>query len=123
MATIFLSYQKRDRALAERMAAALKREGLSVWWDDDLTPRESWDRKIEREIAVAEHVLVLWTRNAVESDWVKIEANYARNCTPSKLVQARFDHSNVPMAFSMIQYVDLQYEQPTQSPSWPRLVE
>lgn len=107
MANVFLSYQKRDRDLAERMAAALKAEGLSVWWDDDLTPRESWDRTIEREIAAAEHVLVLWTKHSVESDWVRIEANYARNCEPSKLIQARFDDVTIPMAFSMIQYVDL----------------
>jgi hypothetical protein len=122
MTRVFLSYQKRDRDLAERMAAALKAEGVSVWWDDDLTPRESWDRTIEREIAAADHVLVLWTANSVESDWVRIEGNYARNCTPSKLIQARFDHAAIPIAFSMIQYVDLQRDRLKAGQGWQRLL-
>lgn len=122
MAKIFLSYSKRDLVLAEQVAQCLRAEGLTVWWDKEITPREGWDRAIEREIAAADHVLALWTRNSVESDWVRIEANYARNCRPSKLVQARFDESEVPIAFSMIQFVDLDRECPPQSAEWSRLV-
>jgi hypothetical protein len=122
VAKIFLSYQKNDRELAERIALAIRAEGLTVWWDDELTPRESWDRTIEREIATADHVLVLWTRNSVESDWVRIEANYGRNCQPSKLVQARFDHASIPMAFSMIQYVDLKKDDISSQSNWSKLI-
>lgn len=122
MAKIFLSYSKRDHMLAEGVANALRGEGLTVWWDKQITPREGWDRAIEREIASADHVLALWTRNSVESDWVRIEANYARNCRPSKLVQARFDDSQVPIAFSLIQFVELDRGNPAQSAEWERLV-
>jgi hypothetical protein len=123
LADIFISYSKRDRPLAVAVSGLLRGRGYSVWWDEDMTPRESWDRIIEREIATARSVLVLWTNNAVASDWVRIEANYARNCKPSKLIQARFDNCDVPLAFSMIQYVDLPWERPDRSPSWPRLME
>lgn len=122
MANVFLSYQKRDAALALRMVQLLNGAGLTVWWDDDLTPRESWDRIIEREIHQADQVLVLWTPNSVQSEWVRIEANYALNCTPSKLVQARFDAAQVPIAFSMRQYVDLDFAKPDRGPSWDRLL-
>ncbi len=122
MADVFLSYQKRDATLAVRMVQLLNGAGLTVWWDQDLTPRESWDRVIEREIADADHVLVLWTPNSVQSEWVRIEANYALNCTPSKLVQARFDAAQVPIAFSMRQYVDLDFAKPDRGPSWDRLL-
>lgn len=122
MANVFLSYQKRDAALALRMVQLLNGAGLTVWWDDDLTPRESWDRIIEREIHQADQVLVLWTPNSVQSEWVRIEANYALNCTPSKLVQARFDAAQVPIAFSMRQYVDLDFAEPDRGPSWDRLL-
>lgn len=123
LADIFLSYQKRDIDLARRMVAALTREGFSVWWDDRLDSFESWDRTIEREIAAADAVLVLWTPNSVQSDWVRIEANYAKTCTPSKLVQARFSGCEVPMAFSMNQYVDLNWDRPASTPQWARLLE
>ena len=122
MARIFLSYSKRDRDLAERVAEALQRAGLCIWWDQEISPRESWDRIIEREIAAADHVLALWTANSVESDWVRIEANYALNCRPKKLVQARFDDSHVPIAFTMIQFVDLDREKLESGTEWERLL-
>ncbi|MEA3014023.1 MAG: hypothetical protein QOD42_2568 [Sphingomonadales bacterium] len=121
MAQVFISYQKRDRALVERIRDVLAEAGLSVWWDDNVTPRENWDRALEREIGIGPHVLVLWTRNSVDSDWVRIEANYARN--KGKLVQARFDNSEIPIAFSMIQYVGLNWESPQNSTGWPKLLE
>jgi hypothetical protein len=121
VAQVFISYNKRDRALVERVRDALADAELSVWWDDDVTPREHWDRTLEREIGVADHVLVLWTRNSVESDWVRIEANYGRN--NGKLVQARFDHSAIPIAFTLTQYVDLSWEAPEASADWPKLLE
>lgn len=122
MANVFLSYQKRDAPLALRVVQLLNRAGLTVWWDNDLTPRESWDRIIDREIHQADKVLVLWTPHSVQSEWVRIEANYALNCTPSKLVQARFDAAQVPIAFSMRQYVDLDFTYPDRGPSWDRLL-
>lgn len=123
MADIFLSYQKRDIDLARRVDAALQRAGFTVWWDDNLSSLEQWDRTIEREIAAAGAVLVLWTPNSVQSDWVRVEANYAKNCTPSKLVQARFAGAEVPMAFSLNQYVDLPWDRPAQGGGWKRLLE
>lgn len=123
MARVFLSYSKLDRELAAYIAAALRRQGLSVWWDQDVTPRENWDRTIEREIAAAERVFVLWTpHSAIQSDWVRIEANYAVNCKPSKLVQVRFDNCEIPMAFSLVQYLDLDRANPEGSAGWPRLL-
>lgn len=67
VADVFLSYKKEDRAKAERAVAALEAAGYSVWWDDDLTPRNSWDAEIEREIAAAKAVLVLWPPRARET--------------------------------------------------------
>ena len=38
MADIFLSYKKEDRVIAQRLVAALRKAGKSVWWDDALNP-------------------------------------------------------------------------------------
>jgi hypothetical protein len=123
MARVFLSYSKLDRPLAARVADALRLRGLSVWWDQELTPRENWDLTIEREITDAEYVLVLWTRNStLASAWVRIEANYAVNCKPSKLVQVRFDDCTIPMAFSLVQYLDLDPAAFEWSADWGRAI-
>ena len=105
MADVFISYKKEDRALAERAVKALEGAGYSVWWDDRITPLEHWDRLIENEIEAAKAVLVLWTARSVESDWVRIEANFgAEN---SKLVQARIGACKTPLAYSMLQRAEL----------------
>ena len=75
MADIFLSYKKEDRVIAERLVAALRKAGKSVWWDDALNPQQAWDAMIEREIAAAAYVVVLWTPRSVTSDWVRSEAH------------------------------------------------
>ena len=74
-----MSYRKDDRPIAERLVTALRAAGKSVWWDDALAPTEAWDAMIEKEIAAAKVVLVLWTPRSVQSDWVRSEAHYAQD--------------------------------------------
>ena len=107
MAEIFLSYCNTDRDLARKLVSSLETEGISVWWDDRLTPVEQWDRLIEKEIRAANTVLVLWTPQSVESDWVRIEANFGRD--QKKLLQARFEGCAVPLQFTLLQWVDLDH--------------
>lgn len=124
MADVFVSYQKRDRALAQRVVNALSQSGYSVWWDDRLTPAERWDRMIERELLQAKCVLVLWTPRSVESEWVRIEANAAKGAKPPKLVQARFEQCELPIAFSLTQFADVaERDLGTQSDGWIKVVE
>lgn len=123
MADVFVSYQKADRKLAERVVDALADAGYSVWWDDRLTPAESWDRLIEREIAAAKCVLVLWTERSVGSDWVRIEANFAKDARPSKLIQARFDTCAIPMAYSLIQHADVSARSLERDAGWLKVLQ
>jgi hypothetical protein len=68
MADIFLSYKKEGIEMANRLVAALRTEGMSVWWDDGLTPREAWDTTIERELSTASTIVVLWSPRSVSSE-------------------------------------------------------
>lgn len=63
MADIFFSYSKHDRGKAEQLALALEAEGWSVWWDRAISPGQTWEDVIEREIASASCVVVLWPEN------------------------------------------------------------
>lgn len=106
MADIFISYSKQNRDLAERVERGLRRAGYTVWWDNSLTPQESWQTTLERELTTAQVVLVLWTKESVKSEWVLIETEKARSL--GKLQQALCDEVEVPMFASRIQYADLR---------------
>ncbi len=105
MADVFISYKKEDRANVERIVKALQTEGLSVWWDDSLTPKASWDTEIERELSQAAAALVLWTPLSVASDWVRTEAHFAQE--RGKLIPVMLENCKLPIAFLLKQTIDL----------------
>ena len=105
MAEVFISYKKEDSAGAERVANALREEGFSVWWDNELTPRMAWDAMLEREIGQAAAVVVLWTPRSVQSEWVRTEAHYGQD--RGKLVPALIEKCELPIAFMLRQTVSL----------------
>jgi adenylate cyclase len=106
LADVFVSYARSDEAVARRIANALAKAGLDVWWDADLPAHRAYSDVIERNLAEAKAVLVLWSKSAAASQWVRAEADFARNA--GKLVQAQLDGTLPPMPFNQIQCADLK---------------
>lgn len=105
MSDVFVSYKREDAEFAGRMVEGLRESGLSVWWDDGITPRQSWDNEIEQAISAASTVVVLWSPRSVTSDWVRTEAHFGRE--RGKLVPALIEQCTIPIAFSLTQTVNL----------------
>src|SRR5262245_56648280 len=105
MAQVFVSYKKEDFETAGRVVTALKENGLSVWWDDSLTAKSAWDAELEREIAAAATVVVLWTPRSVNSDWVRTEAHYGLD--RGKLIPVMVEECTLPIAVMLRQTVNL----------------
>jgi hypothetical protein len=64
-----------------------------------------WDQVIETELAQAKCVIVLWSKHSVDSEWVRIEAEEARQ--RGILVPALLDDVKIPLAFRRIQAAHL----------------
>ena len=105
MADVFLSYARSDSPAADRIARALGKQGWSVWFDRELPAHRAYADVIATELEAAPAVLVLWSRASAESEWVRSEANRAREL--HKLVQARVGEVRLPMPFDQIQCADL----------------
>jgi hypothetical protein len=78
MADIFISYSRKEARPTRDVAAFLTSEGYMVWWDLDLVPGDRVAEIIERELNAADAVIVIWTNDAVVSDWVISEAEHGR---------------------------------------------
>ena len=78
---VFVSYSEKDRGLAIPIIDVLKTKGLIVWWyedDDRNTPyKMNVMKQIDDAILAAQSVLVIWTQNSINSDWVSGEAKKA----------------------------------------------
>ena len=100
MGHVFISYARPDEASASRVADALRGQGYEVWRDDELPAHKAYTEVIEERLKSAQAVVVLWSAEAVKSEWVRAEADVARNA--GTLIQATLDSSMPPLPFNQI---------------------
>ena len=106
MADVFISYARADRVAADLLLAQLDQSGRSVFLDRvRLQPGKPWEPAIKTELRTARCVLVLWSRNSVESSWVRSEAN--SGFIRGRLVQVLIEPVRLPEPFASIEAVDL----------------
>ena len=122
MADVFLSYARPSVDAAKRVAAGLRASGYTVWFDENLPAHRAYSEVIEEQLETASAVLVLWSAEAARSQWVRSEANRARET--GRLVQARLDDARLPMPFDQIQCADLRgWRGQAQAPAWQSIVD
>lgn len=103
MADIFISYAHPDRDKVARLAAYLESEGWTVWWDTDLKGGAPYRDEIMQQLAAARAVIVLWSRNSINSDFVRAEAGRAKAF--GKFIPIRDDDvrsSDIPLPFGEV---------------------
>ncbi len=105
MADVFVSYARSDKARVAPVVAAIEAQGLSVWWDPEITPGQEFDSQIEAEMQAAAAVMVVWTPASVVSRWVRGEAREAAD--RGILVPVRFAGARLPMDVRAIHTTDL----------------
>ncbi|MCI0335287.1 MAG: toll/interleukin-1 receptor domain-containing protein [Planctomycetes bacterium] len=75
---IFLSYARKDIALARELAKQLSRVGFDVWNSDEaIAPGDNWAKKIGKALDDSHLMVILLTPKAMESDWLRQEIEYA----------------------------------------------
>ena len=78
MAEVFISYSQKDRALVAPIAARLEELGVDAWYDREISAGERFGAVIRARLKEAKAVLACWSPEAIQSDWVEAEADYAR---------------------------------------------
>ncbi|MGE0046497.1 MAG: toll/interleukin-1 receptor domain-containing protein [Hyphomonadaceae bacterium] len=121
MADVFISYARDDRHRVETLNQALREIDLDVWIDARLTPGESFEAEIRREANLAKAMIVCWSPNAIESNFVHGEAGIGR--ARNVLIPLRLIACDIPLGFSRLETVDLTHWQGAQDdPEWLRVV-
>ena len=105
MSDLFISYARSTASQAQRVAEALRALGYGVWRDDELPAHRAYADVIEERLQAAKAVVVIWSAEAVKSEWVRSEADRAR--ADHKLVQLTVEACRLPMPFDQIQCADL----------------
>ena len=122
MADVFISYSRANETVVRGLAEAVACEGYSVWWDEALPPHLSYSDVITGEIGAAKAVIVVWSERAIASEWVRAEADLARN--QKKLVQTSIDGRMPPMPFNQLHFVSIgDWRGEADHPGWTRVKE
>lgn len=83
MARIFVSHSSRDADQAKQLLAWLRAQGfdqafLDIDKDSGIAPGSEWEKKLYSELARAEAVLLILTKNWFDSKWCFVEFAQAR---------------------------------------------
>src|SRR5258706_10882481 len=78
MSDVFISYARETAAKAQQIAEALRALGYGVWRDDELPAHRAYSEVIEERLRAAKAVVAIWSAEAVKSQWVRAEADVAR---------------------------------------------
>ena len=105
MQDIFLSYSRQDRKRLSHLVTALtEQRGWSIWWDENIGTGSRFTNEIKKMLAQSRCVLVAWSKNSVESDWVRSEADQGRK--RGILVPISLDGTLPPMPFDQTETTD-----------------
>jgi hypothetical protein len=118
VAEVFISYGRKDRELAARLVEL----GIDAWFDCEISSGESFGQVIRAELNEANVVLVCWSPQAIQSQWIDAEADYARGigtCVPTFVAPCAL----MP-PFNRIHTDDLSnWARSANNPTWLRLVD
>jgi adenylate cyclase len=121
MSDVFISYARSTEPQAKHIEEALLALGYGVWRDDQLPAHRAYSEVLDERLRAAKAVLVVWSAEAVKSEWVQSEADRAR--TDKKLVQLTLDGAPLPMPFDRIQCADLTgWTGDPDAPGWRKVV-
>jgi hypothetical protein len=117
---VFISYSRKDAARAKAFAEAFEADGVATFWDRAIPAGVRWDDYLERKLAEADIVLVLWSEASLASPYVKEEAEFGKR--QGKLVPVAIDKVEPPFGFSLLHAVDFTtWDGATTSEAWAAL--
>jgi len=117
---VFISYARSSEAKAQQVEQALRQAGYGVWRDAELPAHRSYAEVIEERLKSAKAVVVLWSGDAAKSQWVRAEADAARET--GTMIQASVDGTVPPIPFNQVQCADLKdWSGNSDHPGWRKL--
>jgi TIR domain len=103
MPSIFLSYSQKDLKQAMLLEQQLKSRGVSVWRDQtQLLAGQRWPKRLGEEIAKRDALLLLWSGNAADSNFVELEWTTAL-ALKKEILPCTLDETPLPASLAAVQ--------------------
>jgi len=107
--SVFVSYRRKNAAEVDHLVRLLEAEGIQPWIDrEGIRNGEDFEQRIVTEIERAAAFVVVWSRDAAESEWVRKEIVCAleiRGRRPLELIPICLDETPLPEKLKTIEAV------------------
>lgn len=114
---VFVSYSSKDEALASKLVESLEEAGLDAWYQKrEILPGDNWAEKISQGLKESNAMVVLLSREALESDSVQSSISYAlsEKAFSNRLVPVIIEESSdfpadrIPWIFKRLKTITLK---------------
>jgi len=103
---VFLSHSHSDRDFAVEIQRVLKKHGAATFLDqDEILVADSLPDRILNGIKACNHLLLLWSRAASGSHWVRKELDAARSLR-KKVIPYRLDSTPLPRSLAHVVFLE-----------------
>jgi hypothetical protein len=107
----FVSYNCKDKPVVLLLAERLKRDGVSVWFDEwMIEPGDPILLKTEQGLELSRTLVLFMSANAFGSKWVTLERHTAMFRDPAnaqrRFIPVRLDDAKAPDILKQYKYVD-----------------
>ncbi len=106
MGNSFFSYSRADKDFALKLADDLRKDGISIWFDQiDIPKGTLWDVEIEKALKNCDTLIVVISTNSVKSNNVLDEISYAIE-EGKKIIPVKISNCDIPFRIRRLQYIE-----------------
>lgn len=117
---IFLSYSSNDKERVRPIVEAIEKEGVTVWWDDNIPPGTTWREFIQENLDASKLVVVIWSSSSIKSKFVQDEAQEGQD--RNSLLPIRIEDVRIPIGFRSEQTIQLFDWDGKPNEDWQKLI-
>lgn len=103
---VFISYSRKDSERIEWLLENLRAARIDYFIDRKMSVGSRWESILQKKIVDCGCLLVIWSTNSTESEWVTREIREAIN-SQKTVVPVRIDPVNPPTEFHYLNVADL----------------
>ncbi|WP_299522517.1 toll/interleukin-1 receptor domain-containing protein [uncultured Lutibacter sp.] len=108
--TIFISYSRKDSDFVTKFTKNLRDAGANLWLDKQIKPGGHWDASIESALETCQDVLLVLSKNSVNSNNVMDEVSYALE-ENKRVIPIKIEECDVPFRLRRIQHIDYHFDE------------
>ncbi len=107
MPSVFVSYSRKNTDFVKKMVNDVRRQRVSVWWDERLRAGKDWEKQLAAAIRQCDTFALVMSPPALESKYVRWEIEQAR-AAGKPIIPLYHEACDAPDDLSRIQRIEMR---------------